>query len=367
MPTNVLIFVVKVVYATPSSLVNGPVSVEEPALAFSTICLSVGFQVDCGEVAIPLRVTKLAMARITTQQDADLLTILMERGGFATKTSARKAIKGGEVEVNGQSVRIPSATIEAGSTVIWKRRKVAGEVKDFDLGAPLSPAMQAAKRQAKPVRSPFEIVHEDDHVLAYIKPAGWVFASPNPKVKTSYTTMRQWMERARPEVRDVHFVNRIDKESSGICLIAKSLAWRKHLQDKWTSFDKGLYLMVQGHLPADDVLTTFEHDNGKRVGPMKEWPYRTMRATPEHTLLKLQASMEEMPLLMSALRRHSCMLIGKGKEAPDPLGRSGIHLYEVKLIGPKGEEILVKTRVPRPFLNLVKGGVSPKPEKRQST
>lgn len=307
------------------------------------------------------------MARITTKEDADLLTILMERAGFATKTRARKAIKTGEVSVNGSMLKIPSAEVKAGAVVEWQKRGPRTEVKDFDLAAPVSPAMRAATAVGKPVRTPFEIVHEDDHVIAYIKPAGWVFASPNPKVKTSYTAMRKWMERARPELNDVHFVNRIEKESSGICLIAKSLAWRKHLQDNWTSFEKGLYLMVQGHLPPDDILTTFHHDDGKRVGPMKEWPYRTMRATPEHTLLKLSASMDEVPLLLSALRRHKCLLVGKGKEAPDPLGRSGIHLYSVKIQGPSGEVLDLKTRVPRPFLNLVKGGVSPKPEKRQST
>jgi 23S rRNA-/tRNA-specific pseudouridylate synthase len=307
------------------------------------------------------------MARITTKEDADWLTILMERAGFATKTRARKAIKTGEVSVNGSMLKIPSAEVKAGAVVEWQKRGPRTEVKDFDLAAPVSPAMRAATAVGKPVRTPFEIVHEDDHVIAYIKPAGWVFASPNPKVKTSYTAMRKWMERARPELNDVHFVNRIEKESSGICLIAKSLAWRKHLQDNWTSFEKGLYLMVQGHLPPDDILTTFHHDDGKRVGPMKEWPYRTMRATPEHTLLKLSASMDEVPLLLSALRRHKCLLVGKGKEAPDPLGRSGIHLYSVKIQGPSGEVLDLKTRVPRPFLNLVKGGVSPKPEKRQST
>jgi hypothetical protein len=57
------------------------------------------------------------------------------------------------------------------------------------------------------------------------------------------------------------------------------------------------------------------------------------------------------------------MLLGKGKEAPDPMGRSGIHMYHLQLKGPNGETVEIKTRVPRPFLNLVKGGVSPKPKK----
>lgn len=296
------------------------------------------------------------MASFTTSEPAELLELLMTRGGYATRTRARKAIKAGEVQVNGQVLKIPSAEVPAGAKVSWSRSTDRSNVKDFDLGKP------TPKR--KSIRPPFEIVHEDANFLAYVKPAGWVFASPNPKVKTSYTAMRQWMERERPEATDVHFVNRIEKESSGICLIAKSLAWRKHLQDNWSGVRKGLYVLMQGHLPADDVLTTYVHEDGKRTGPMREWPYRTMRATEAHTLIKLEGTMDDVPLLMSALRRHGCMLLGKGKEAPDPLSRSGLHLYAMEFDGPDGNRYGMKTRVPREFLGLVKGGQSPKPVPR---
>ena len=85
-----------------------------------------------------------------------------------------------------------------------------------------------------------------------------------------------------------------------------------------------------------------------------------MRATPAHTLLKMEAGFEHVPLLMSGLRRQQCLLIGKGKEMPDPLGRSGLHLFGVDLVGPDGQVINVKSRVPQPFLNLMKGGKGPK-------
>ena len=68
---------------------------------------------------------------------------------------------------------------------------------------------------------------------------------------------------------------------------------------------------------------------------------------------------------MPALRREGCIIIGKGKSAPDPLNREGLHLFALEVEGMKGEELLVKTRVPREFLNLMKGGDSPKPAKRR--
>lgn len=287
--------------------------------------------------------------------DAPLLDFLMEHGQYATRTRARTAIKAGAVTVDGDVLKIPSAELKAGQTVTWQSLAARKSVKDFDLGG-------SASDRAKASKAPYEVVYEDENILAYIKPAGMVFASPKPQVKTSFTAMKLWMTKARPKCECIQFVNRIEKESSGISIIAKNLVWRKHLQDQWQHFQRRMYVLVEGHLPADDVLFCFNQEEGKKKRTKHEFAYRTMRATPAHTLLKMEAGFEHVPLLMSGLRRQQCLLIGKGKEMPDPLGRSGLHLFGVDLIGPDGQVINVKSRVPQPFLNLMKGGKGPKAE-----
>ena len=296
------------------------------------------------------------MERKTVGEDTILLEFLMEHGGFSTRTRARTAIKAGLVTVDGAAVRIPSTSILSGATITWTSLSKAEKPKDFNLGRPANPT----GKDAKEIIAPYDIVHEDDHLIAYIKPAGMVFASPKPQVKTSYTRMREWTSRARSECHDLHFVNRIEKESSGICLIAKDLQWRKHLQENWDGMETGLYVIVEGHLPPDDVITAFEPSEGTKRGPMREFPFRTMRATSTHTMLKFRMGFSDIPVLMSGLRRHGCMIIGKGKEAPDPLGRSGLHLFALEITSPEGESIELKSRVPNEFLQLMKGGKGPK-------
>ena len=289
------------------------------------------------------------------EADAPLLDFLMEHGQYATRTRARTAIKAGAVTVDGDVLKIPSAELKEGQTVTWQSLAARKSVKDFDLGG-------SAPRRAKASKAPYEVVYEDENILAYIKPAGMVFASPKPQVKTSFTAMKLWMTKARPKCECIQFVNRIEKESSGISVIAKNLFWRKHLQDQWQRFQRRMYVLVEGHLPADDVLFCFAQEEGRKKRTKYEFAYRTMRATPAHTLLKMEAGFEHVPLLMSGLRRQQCLLIGKGKEMPDPLGRSGLHLFGVDLVGPDGQVINVKSRVPQPFLNLMKGGKGPKAE-----
>jgi hypothetical protein len=41
-------------------------------------------------------------------------------------------------------------------------------------------------------------------------------------------------------------------------------------------------------------------------------------------------------------------------------------MFALEVTGPKGEEIMIKSRVPREFLGLMKGGDVPKPGKRRN-
>ena len=187
--------------------------------------------------------------------DAPLLDFLMENGQYATRTRARTAIKAGAVTVDGEVLKIPSTVLKEGQTVTWQSLAARRSVKDFDLGGSASDREKAAK-------APYEVVYEDENILAYIKPAGMVFASPKPQVKTSFTAMKLWMTKARPKCECIQFVNRIEKESSGISIIAKNLVWRKHLQDQWQQFQRRMYVLVEGHLPADDVLFCYDQEEG---------------------------------------------------------------------------------------------------------
>ena len=64
-------------------------------------------------------------------------------------------------------------------------------------------------------------------------------------------------------------------------------------------------------------------------------------------MLKFRMCFDDVPVLMSGLRRHSCMVVGKGKEAPDPMGRSGLHLYAVEITGLDGEPHGIEVKGPQ--------------------
>ena len=259
------------------------------------------------------------MEGFEVQNAGSLVDALTAQGGYSTRTKARKAIKNGAVKLDGVVVKIPSTEVAPGMQIKHDRNR--NEKKKDSVKSSFS----------KSSKAPFEIVYEDDNFLAYVKPSGWITASPKPQLSTSYTIMKQWLQAQSKSNNDLHFINKLQKDVSGICLIAKNKKWREYLQENWNDFRQGIYVLVEGHLPADDILVCKEEDGDK-----VDVAYRTMRATAQHTLLKVDAPIEAIHLVMPSLRREGCIIIGKGKSAPDPLKREGVHMFALEVEGLKG-------------------------------
>ncbi|MBI5925720.1 MAG: RluA family pseudouridine synthase [Aquabacterium sp.] len=83
-----------------------------------------------------------------------------------------------------------------------------------------------AKAAAVPARE-FPVLFEDEHVLAINKPAG---VAVHGGSGVSFGVIEQ-LRRARPESRFLELVHRLDKETSGILLIAKKRSALVALQD----------------------------------------------------------------------------------------------------------------------------------------
>lgn len=298
------------------------------------------------------------MKEFTVTHPVELIESLMSEFGYATRTKARNALKRGDILVNGKPEIKGQLVLEPGAKVVVLTGEEKGQLSRT--GGAVKPN-RGRSNLTSTLKAPFPVVYEDANVFVYEKPAGWVCASPNPKVKTSYTAVKAYLESKTEEHIDVHFVNKLPREASGLLVVTKSREWRDHLQTHWSSFDKGLYLMIEGHLPADDALFI-----RPETGDSYELAYRTMRATDKHTMLKMKVGYEAIKDLLPALRREDCLLVGVGKAAPDPMKRGGIHLFALALKGPDESIINVKTRVPQEFLKLVKGGTSPKPIKART-
>ena len=107
-------------------------------------------------------------------------------------------------------------------------------------------AQNKALEPAAPARD-FPVVFEDDAFIAIAKPAG---VAVHGGSGVSFGVIEQ-MRQARPQARFLELVHRLDRETSGLLLIAKKKSALRALQDQFRERETGkTYLaMVKGSWP----------------------------------------------------------------------------------------------------------------------
>ncbi len=168
------------------------------------------------------------------------------------KTHVYRVIRSGEVRLNKGRAQADSRVAE-------------GDVLRVP---PMRLPAQAAEPQAAsaPPRE-FPVLLEDDHLLAIDKPAG---VAVHGGSGVSFGVIEQ-LRRARPEAKFLELVHRLDKETSGILLLAKKRSALNALQDQFRARDtaKIYSALVFGAWPAklkviDEALLRTTTASGER-------------------------------------------------------------------------------------------------------
>ena len=149
------------------------------------------------------------------------------------KTHVYRIIRSGEVRINKGRASADSR-IEAGDEVRVPPVRVSDKV--LEKAAHPAPARE------------FPLLLEDEHLLAVDKPAG---VAVHGGSGVSFGVIEQ-LRQARPQARLLELVHRLDRETSGILLVAKKRSALKHLQDQFRERETGkTYLaLVKGEWPA---------------------------------------------------------------------------------------------------------------------
>jgi 23S rRNA pseudouridine955/2504/2580 synthase len=192
------------------------------------------------------------------------------------KTHVYRIIRSGEVRVNKG---------RAGADT----RVVAGDVVRV-------PPVRTSEKAAQKVEMPapgreFPLLMEDESLLAIDKPAG---VAVHGGSGVSFGVIEQ-LRQARPQARFLELVHRLDRETSGILLVARKRSALKHLQDQFRERETGkTYLaLALGQWPTnkrvlDKSLHKYLLPNGERR--VKVVAKDDPDAMPSLTLVKVNAT-----------------------------------------------------------------------------
>jgi len=183
------------------------------------------------QAPVPLEVKWLSVDEESAGQRLD--NFLMRHLKGVPKTHVYRIIRSGEVRVNKGRASADSR-IEVGDVVRLPPVRVSDKVAE-------KAACPAPSRE-------FPVLMEDEAFLAIDKPAG---VAVHGGSGVSFGVIEQ-LRQARPLAKLLELVHRLDRDTSGILLIAKKRSALKNLQDQFRERETGkTYLaLVQGDWPA---------------------------------------------------------------------------------------------------------------------
>jgi 23S rRNA pseudouridine955/2504/2580 synthase len=165
-----------------------------------------------GAIAVADQVTQVQVGVEEAGQRLD--NYLLRHAKGVPKSHIYRIVRGGEVRVNGKRVDV-------------SRRLVAGDTLRIPPMRIAAAASVPIARREKPMS--LSVVHEDDAILVVDKPAGIAVHGGSG---ISFGVIEQ-LRIQRPEARFLELVHRLDRETSGLLIVAKKRSALVRLHADW--------------------------------------------------------------------------------------------------------------------------------------
>lgn len=271
-----------------------------------------------------------------------LLRFLLSHLGDKSRNTVKGLLSRGQVQVDGRRVTA------------------------FDV--PLAPGAQVTVLPPKGEtggRLPFPVLYEDDALIVIDKPAGLLtVATEREKEKTAYRILKD----ALGEGRDgLHVVHRLDRDTSGVVLFARSRAWKETLQENWEKLvTLRAYLAVVEGAPPEQrgTVRSFLHENAAHVvysgapgNGAKEavTRYEVLARRGGRSLLRVELDTGRKNQIRVHMADLGCPVAGDRKygRGRDSLHRLGLHAWKLGLIHPQtGAALEFTAPLPEPLRRL---------------
>ena len=254
-----------------------------------------------------------------------------------SRNQVEKLIKDGLVSVNGKRISKTSFKVVEGDEVEY-------EIKE------------AEKRVAPPIDFDVEVLYEDDYLLVVNKPSGLV-VHPAPSVKEP--TLVDWLIHKGISLSTISgeerhgIVHRIDKETTGALVVAKTNEAHEKLSEQLQDKSMGRYYLALIDCPLKDD-TVVDKPIGRNPNNRLKMDVVPHGKTAKTAFVKLAQTIYDVELIAAKLftgRTHQIRVhlntLGRHilgddlygfKTKRDKIARVNLHAYLLYLVHPKTGE-----------------------------
>lgn len=207
------------------------------------------------------------------------------------------------------------------------------------------------------------IIYEDKELLVVDKPSKLLTISDGKSDNTLYSMAREYVKKQHKSNK-IFIVHRLDKDTSGIVVFAKSEKMKKYLQDNWNKIAKREYIaildgklktkkgIIKEYLLEDKNHFVYASKNGK--GVYAETEYEVLNYFRNFTVVKVNIITGRKNQIRVGFSNLDKPIVGDKKygSSRNPIHRLGLHAYKLTL-KIDDREYIFETKLPLEFKNYV--------------
>lgn len=275
------------------------------------------------------------------KQDGTLLPFVMQCLDGISRSKAKAILAGGGVRVNQKNVSQHDFELRPGMVVEISKHK---------------PRTQFQSKFVK-------IVYEDAQIIVIEKNIGILSMASTQGQFCVKTILDDYFRKTRQKCT-AHVVHRLDRDTSGLLVYAKTIEAEQILEHNWRRIvtDRRYVALASGQMnQKEGVVESWLKDNKAYItyssptdngGKFARTHYRTLRCNRNYSLVELKLDTGRKNQIRVHLQDLGCPVCGDIKygNGDDPVGRLCLHAYRLDFYHPITREPLhFETPIPKAF------------------
>ncbi len=280
--------------------------------------------------------------KTTINKSDTLINFLTEQYPDSPRTRIKKLLQNGCVRINNKVITLHSFGLSKGDSI--------------EIVTSTGPAAKVAL--------PFLVLFEDAHVIVVEKPAGIVTSSTDGSTSIQWMLSQFYKSQNKGKGR-VYVVHRLDKEVSGVLLLAKSQEAMNTIKNSWKETEKRYIALVEGKPEqsegtikswlVEDKTQKVHSTNNAAKGKLAITHYRTVQQVNNNTLLEVKLETGRKNQIRVHLSSIGCPIVGDRKygASKEYIRRVRLHARYLSFPHPMScEKIVIESPMPKGFLSL---------------
>ncbi len=242
---------------------------------------------------------------------------------------------------------------------------------DFPLKRGQMVFLNKKKSDEKPKFRGMRLVYEDADLIVIEKGSGLLsMATDTEKNKTAYSMLSEYVKRFNPK-NLIFIVHRLDRETSGLMMFAKSKQVQEILQKDWNNaiIERSYVVVVEGTVETPEgTITSWLKENKAMVMYSSQIPDDGMKAVTHYKVLKTDKQYSLLEVKLETGRKNQIRVHMKDFGYPvtgdkkygakqNPIGQMGLHARVLAFRHPgSGKAMRFDTPVPLKFQKLFRSG-----------